>query len=114
MALRALVFACVFALPVAARAQMCSGMMTGTIGLAEPQPDGSFLTIPSSQVSAGVFGRAECDCASAAGNPDLNLEIKLTTPFPASTSSAVLCAGPDAACVSFPMNSGPSTPCSRR
>ncbi|HXU72489.1 MAG TPA: CFI-box-CTERM domain-containing protein [Polyangia bacterium] len=89
MALRALVFACVFALPVAARAQMCSGMMTGTIGLAEPQPDGSFLTIPSSQVSAGVFGRAECDCASAAGNPDLNLEIKLTTPFPASTSGTV-------------------------
>jgi hypothetical protein len=64
----------------------CTGMMTGNMGLAVPQPDGSFLTIPSSQVTSGVFGRAECDCASAAGNPDINLEIKLTTPFPASTS----------------------------
>ncbi|MCU1276693.1 MAG: hypothetical protein JWM53_239 [bacterium] len=67
----------------------CSGMMTGNMGLAVPQPDGSFLSIPSTQVATGVFGRAECDCASAAGNPDINLEIKLTTPFPASTAGNV-------------------------
>ncbi|MCU1280004.1 MAG: hypothetical protein JWM53_3550 [bacterium] len=64
----------------------CTGMMTGNMGLAVPQPDGTFLSIPSTQVSTGVFGRAECDCASAPNNPDINLEIKLTTPFPASTA----------------------------
>jgi hypothetical protein len=67
----------------------CTGQMAGNMGLAVPQDDGSFLTIPSTQVTTGVFGRAECDCASAAGNPDINLEIKLTTPFPASTSANV-------------------------
>jgi hypothetical protein len=67
----------------------CTGMMTGTMGLAVPQSDGSLLTIPSTQVATGVFGRAECDCASAAGNPDINLEIKLTSPFPASTAGTV-------------------------
>jgi hypothetical protein len=89
MALRAALVALFLALPLSARAQQCTGMMTGTIGLAVPQTDGSFLTIPSSQVTAGVFGRAECDCASAAGNPDINLELKLTTPFPASTAGTV-------------------------
>jgi hypothetical protein len=89
MSLRWAIVACVVASPLAARAQMCTGMMTGTIGLAVPQSDGTFLTIPSSQVSAGVFGRAECDCASATANPDINLEIKLTAPFPASTSAVV-------------------------
>ena len=61
------------------RPGMCSGMMTGTIGLAVPQTDGNFLTIPSPQITTGVFGSAECDCAAATGNPDINLEIKLTT-----------------------------------
>ena len=105
MALRFLVVWCALGLPLLAHAQAggggggggggtsgggnCSGMMTGSIGLAVPQADGTFLTIPSTQVTSGVFGRAECDCASAAGNPDLNLEIKLTTPFPASSSGVV-------------------------
>ncbi len=93
MALRFAALMCLVGLPLAARAQStsggtgtCSGMMTGTIGLAVPQSNGSFLTIPSSQIATGVFGRAECDCAAAANNPDLNLEIKLTSPFPASTA----------------------------
>ena len=32
----------------------------------------------------------------------------VSTPLAASTSSAVCCAGPESACVSLPMNSGPS------
>lgn len=85
--------ATILALPLAARAQsttagsgMCSGMMTGTIGLAVPQGNGNFLTIPSSQVTTGVFGVAECQCASAPNNPDINVEIKLTMALPASTA----------------------------
>ena len=85
MLLRVAVVLCALGLPWVAHAQSggaggggggttsggnCSGMMTGNMGLAVPQSDGSFLTIPSSQVTSGVFGRAECDCASAAGNPD--------------------------------------------
>ena len=55
MALRASPsFACVLALPLAARAQMCSGMMTGTIGLAEPQSDG---IVPLDSVVAGRHRR---------------------------------------------------------
>ncbi len=92
MSSRLAVVVCVLGLPLAARAQsvagsgMCSGMMTGTIGLAVPQGNGNFLTIPSTQITTGVFGIAECQCASAANNPDINLEIKLTTALPASTA----------------------------
>ncbi|MGZ3405908.1 MAG: CFI-box-CTERM domain-containing protein [Polyangia bacterium] len=101
MALRLAVVLCALGLCQVARAQSggsggggggttaggnCTGMMTGNMGLAVPQANGGFLTIPSSQVTSGVFGRAECDCASASGNPDINLEIKLTSPFPASTA----------------------------
>src|SRR5262245_57556322 len=79
----------VLALPFAARAQVtttgggsCSGQMVGTVGLAIPQGDATFLSIPNTQISTGVFGAAECQCAPAPNNPDINLEIKLTTPFP--------------------------------
>jgi hypothetical protein len=34
--------------------------------------------------------------------------MMVSTPFAASTSRAVRCAGSDSACVSFPMQSGPS------
>ena len=94
--LRSIVLVPLFvALPLAAHAQsvagsgMCSGMMTGTIGLAVPQGGtgtNSFLTIPSTQITTGVFGIAECDCASATDNPDINIEIKLTAALPASTA----------------------------
>jgi hypothetical protein len=84
---------CVVGLPLAAHAQsttagsgMCSGMMTGTIGLAIPQGTNNFQTIPSTQITTGVFGTAECQCAESAGNPDINVEIKLTTALPASTA----------------------------
>ena len=92
MAFRGALVACLLALPLAARAQMtastgmCSGMMTGTIGLAVPQGGNNFLTIPSTQITTGVFGIAECECAGASGNPDINIEIKLTTALPAATA----------------------------
>jgi hypothetical protein len=38
------------------------------------------------------------------------VEIIVSTPFAASTSSALSNAGCDSACVSKPMNSGPSMP----
>src|SRR2546430_5988519 len=75
MLLRVAVVLCALGLPWVAHAQSggaggggggttsggnCSGMMTGNMGLAVPQSDGSFLTIPSTQVTSGVFGRAEC------------------------------------------------------
>ena len=88
MALRYAAVVCALLLPAAARAQstagsgMCSGMMTGTIGLAVPQGGGNFLTIPSSQITTGVFGIAECQCAETTGNPDINIEIKLTAALP--------------------------------
>src|SRR4051812_49342261 len=74
---------CVVGLPLAAHAQMtastgmCSGMMTGTIGLAIPQGTGvnNYQTIPSTQITTGVFGIAECQCSEAASNPDIALEI---------------------------------------
>src|SRR6476646_10531752 len=92
MALRYAAVVCALLLPAAVRAQstagsgMCSGMMTGTIGLAVPQGGGNFLTIPSSQITTGVFGIAECDCAETANNPDINIEIKLTAALPAATA----------------------------
>ncbi|MCA1664697.1 MAG: hypothetical protein LC659_10575 [Myxococcales bacterium] len=92
MARRFAVVLCVVGLPVAARAQMttssgmCSGMMTGTIGLAVPQGNNNYETIPSTQITTGVFGSAECQCAEASGNPDIALEIKLTAALPASTA----------------------------
>ena len=91
MASRYALAVCLVALPLAARAQstastgMCSGMMTGTIGLAVPK-NGDFVTIPTPQITTGVFGTAECQCASATDNPDINIEIKLTTALPAATA----------------------------
>ncbi|MDB4966418.1 MAG: hypothetical protein JWN44_2107 [Myxococcales bacterium] len=86
----AAVLIAVLAVSTAARAQTpttmsgsCTGMMAGSVGLAVPSGT-SFVTIPNSQITTGVFGAAECQCASAPGNPNINLEIKLTTPFPAS------------------------------
>jgi hypothetical protein len=98
---------CLVGLPVAARAQTtsvaptgtCAGMMTGTIGLAVPQSDNNFLTIPQPQIATGVFGRAECDCASQSGNLDINLEIKLTTALPASTAGSVQIWVGDSSCL---------------
>jgi hypothetical protein len=94
MARRLALVLCALGLPLVARAQsttagsgMCTGMMTGTIGLAVPQGNGNFLTIPSSQITTGVFGAAECQCSTAPNNPNINIEIKLTTPFPASTAA---------------------------
>jgi len=92
MASRFAVLVCVLGLPLAARAQstaasgMCSGMMTGTIGLAVPK-NGGLFTIPTPQITTGVFGSAECECAEAANNPDISIEIKLTTALPASTAA---------------------------
>ena len=40
--------------------------------------------------------------------------MMVSTPFAASTSSAVRCAGAETAWVSFPIYSGPSIPCPRR
>jgi hypothetical protein len=60
----------------------CSGSMAGTVGLAVPQSDGTFLSVNSSLVTSGVFGAAECQCASAPNNPDINVEIRLTTAIP--------------------------------
>jgi hypothetical protein len=51
-------------------------MMDGAVGLAVPSGT-DFLTVNNSLVTT-AFGSAECQCASATGNPDINLEIKLT------------------------------------
>ena len=93
MSRRIAVVLCVVGFPLVSRAQMtaasgmCSGMMMGTIGLAEPQGTNNFVTIPSNQITSGVFGTAECQCAGQSGNPDINVEIKLTTALPASTAA---------------------------
>ncbi|HEX9101820.1 MAG TPA: CFI-box-CTERM domain-containing protein [Polyangia bacterium] len=120
MACRCAVVLCVLGLSLTARAQstaasgMCGGMMTGTIGLAVPQGNGNFLTIPSSQITTGVFGTAECQCASASGNPDINLEIKLTTALPASTAGTAEIWVGDSSCTNVTTRTSSSnTTCER-
>jgi hypothetical protein len=119
--MRFLWVACVLALPLGARAQsttagsgMCTGMMSGTIGLAVPQSDGTFLTIPSSQITTGVFGAAECQCSSVANNPNINAEIKLTTPFPLGTAATAEIWVGDTSCqTASTRNSSTNTGCKR-
>lgn len=108
------------ALPLAARAQMaagsgmCSGMMTGTIGLAVPHGTNDFLTIPSTQITTGVFGIAECQCAEVANNPDINLEIKLTTALPAATAGTAEIWVGDSSCTNVQTRtSSANTTCER-
>lgn len=122
MASRFAIVVCVLGMPLAARAQstaasgMCSGMMTGTIGLAVPQSSGSnsFLTIPSNQITTGVFGSAECQCAEATGNPDINLEIKLTTALPAATAGTAEIWVGDSSCTNVQTRTSSSnTTCER-
>jgi hypothetical protein len=100
--MRFALLACLVALPLAARAQTpgtgagtgttgtgtCTGQITGTVGLAEPKSDGSFVSVSSAFVPT-AFGRAECECSKTAGNPDLNLEIRLTKALPLGTTGSV-------------------------
>jgi hypothetical protein len=120
MRLAAFAIAVVLALPMAARAQTpttmsgsCTGMMAGSVGLAIPQ-NGNFITIPNSQITTGVFGAAECQCAPEPNNPNINLEIKLTTPFPASqVATAEIWVGDSSCTNATTRTSNSNTTCQR-
>lgn len=103
--MRSALAATLFLLPLVARAQTsgggtpargsCTGMLAGNVGLAVPQSNGSFLSIPAGTVPT-VFGEAECQCSKARQNPNINLEIQLTQSFPTGTNaSAQLWVGSD-------------------
>ncbi len=62
-----------------------------------------------SPVVAPLWMRIDCDTAGVGVNESRASTITVT-PAAASTSSAVCHAGSDRACVSRPMNSGPSVP----
>lgn len=103
-AMRSLVVACALFAPLLAHAQgtgtgtgtgsmgagSCTGQIAGTVGLAVPQSDGSFLSVPTGTVPY-VFGQAECECSKDAPNtnPNINLEIRLTQALPLGSSGHV-------------------------
>ncbi len=120
MLLRASALVCLLGVSALARAQTtttggaCSGSMTGTIGLAVPQSDGTFLTIPNVQITTGVFGSAECQCAEQPNNPNINIEIKLTTALPAATAGTAEIWVGDSSCTNVTTRTSSSnTTCQR-
>ena len=73
------------------------------------------MTMPSACSSApdALYLMIAWDSAGVGVKPSRESSSTFT-PLAASTSSAVSCAGPDSACVSLPMNSGPAIPCPAR
>jgi hypothetical protein len=62
----------------------CTGALSGTVGIAVRNQDGTVDTLPSALVSS-LFGAAECACDTQ----DLNLQVKLTQALPAGTQGSV-------------------------
>jgi uncharacterized protein (TIGR03382 family) len=62
----------------------CTGMISGTLGLVVPDAAGTLHPLTPADAN-DLFGQAECECDTK----DIELELNLTTPFPASTAGTV-------------------------
>jgi hypothetical protein len=78
-----LVAVVIVAAPMAARAQSCTGLLAGTIGLALDE-GGTVSPLPDT-IAAHFFGADECACRSS----DVRTHVTLTQALPAGTSGTV-------------------------